>query len=202
MKKAIALVSGILLCLIPLLSLNSCANQYDKSTETPVGNETITLATTTTTDKSSNEQQSPVVYIRMEDDERYQEEYQRMAKGPSDVSNHGESWESKDFDVSHDATYDLIYADVGVTFDIPLSTYYTLGYHIKDFEVDVTFADGEEDIVEVVGIDKYKALDGGDGNPGLQVKTLNSGVAHAYVKSTYKPAGDNSIHQVIVIVQE
>lgn len=168
--------------------------------ETINGAEPDTLPEEETTNNSEDETRPAVEYkSSCENDlDRY---YCSLAIGRFNTYNYGPGWDEKDFDLCVDLSYYLIYADPGQVFDIPVSLAFTLGYHIKDFDLEVTLAEGDEKSLEVVSVDKYKALNGGPECPGITVRSLGPGVARVYIKLTYIPTGDSSTHQAVVVVR-
>ena len=159
-----------------------------------------TLPEEETTNNSGDETHPAVEYKNTSDVDLYQQ-YYTLCIGPTKTFDYGSGWYEKDFDLSAGPAYYLIYADPGQDFDIPMFLVYTLGYHIQDFDLEVTLAEGDEKSLEVVSVDKYKALNGGPECPGITVRSLEPGVARVYIKLTYIPTGDSSTHQVVVVVR-
>ena len=160
-----------------------------------------TLSEEETTNNSGDETHPAVEYKNTSDVDLYQQ-YYTLCIGPTKTYDYGSGWYEKDFDLSAGPAYYLIYADPGQDFDIPMFLVYTLGYHIKDFDLEVTLAEGDEKSLEVVSVDKYKALNGGPECPGITVRSLEPGVARVYIKLTYIPTGDSSTHQAVVVVRD
>lgn len=169
--------------------------------ETINGAEPDTLPEEETTNNSGDEPRPAVEYKDISDVDLYQQ-YYTLCIGPTKTYDYGSGWYEKDFDLSAGPAYYLIYADPGQDFDIPMFLVYTLGYHIQDFDLEVTLAEGDEKSLEVVSVDKYKALNGGPECPGITVRSLEPGVARVYIKLTYIPTGDSSTHQVVVVVRD
>lgn len=156
----------------------------------------------TTPDTSEEEETKPLVEFISYTDDRYYSQYKTLSKGPSNVYNYGPGWEEKDFAVSIAPLYYMIYAAPGQDFMIPMSVCFTLGFKVREFEIEVTLADGQDQVLEILSVDKYKALDPYENCEGIAVRSLEPGVANVYIKLTYTPTGDNAVFQVIVVVQE
>lgn len=184
MKRSIVAILAVLLCFTSVVGFCACNSSPEE------------------TSNESEEETHPAVEYKssLENDlDRY---YYSLCIGPLKTYDYGPGWDEKDFDLCVGLSYYLIYADPGQDFDIPMSLFYTLGYHIKDFDLEVTLAEGDEKSLEVVSVDKYKALNGGSECPGIKVRSLEPGVARVYIKLTYIPTGDSSTHQVVVVVRD
>lgn len=198
MKRPMIAILAVFLCFTSVVGFCACNSSPEiVSDESGKG----TPAVVETTNNSGDETHPAVEYkSSCEDDlDRY---YCSLAIGRFNTYNYGPDWDEKDFDLCVGLSYYLIYADPGQDFDIPVSLDYTLGYHIKDFDLEVTLAEGDEKSLEVVSVDKYKALNGGPECPGITVRSLEPGVARVYIKLTYIPTGDSSTHQAVVVVRD
>lgn len=198
MKRSIVAILALLLCFTSVVGFCACNSSPEKVSEE---SEKGTLPVEETTNNTEDEAHPAVEYKDISDADLY-EQYYSLCIGPTETYDYGPSWEEKDFDLCVGLKYYLIYADPGQVFDIPVSLAFTLGYHIKDFDLEVTLAEGDEKSLEVVSVDKYKALNGGPECPGITVRSLEPGVARVYIKLTYIPTGDSSTHQAVVVVRD
>lgn len=197
MERSIVAILALLLCFTSVVGFCAC-NSSPEIVSDESEKRTPTVEETTT--NSGDEAHPAVEYKDISDADLY-EQYYSLCIGPTETYDYGPSWEEKDFDLCVGLKYYLIYADPGQVFDIPVSLAFTLGYHIKDFDLEVTLAEGDEKSLEVVSVDKYKALNGGPECPGITVRSLEPGVARVYIKLTYIPTGDSSTHQAVVVVR-
>ena len=197
MKKQI-----ILFCVISMLlsAICSCNNspegtphESDKETNTPER----TITETDTSNFAEEDTLPPVEYMDYDD-----ETYCSLAIGPRELYNYGPGWQEKDFDVFITPLYYMIDAAPRQEFIIPMDVLFTLGYKTTDFELEVTLADGQDQVLEILSVDRNKALDPNKNCEGITVRALQPGVANVYIKVTYTPTGDNAVHQVIVVVQK